>query len=86
MSATAPLRRHPVLFGLLAFFVLLVIAVGVCEWRGWPFLRGPMERTLASKLDRDVRVGQGFSLHLLRSVRLFTDTLHLGPPRWAAEE
>jgi AsmA family protein len=86
MSATAPLRRHPVLFGLLAFFVLLVIAVGVCEWRGWPFLRGPMERTLASKLDRDVRVGQGFSLHLLRSVRLGTDTLHIGPPRWAPDE
>lgn len=86
MSATAPLRRHPILFGLLAVLVLLVLAVGICEWRGWPFLRGPMERTLASKLDRDVRLGQDFSLHLLRSVRFHSDSLHVGPPRWAPDE
>jgi uncharacterized protein involved in outer membrane biogenesis len=86
MDSPAPLKRHPFLFGLLAVLLVLVTAFGVCEWRGWPFLRGPMERTLADKLGRDVRIGQGFSLHLLRSVRLFTDTLHLGPPRWAAEE
>jgi uncharacterized protein involved in outer membrane biogenesis len=85
-GARRALRRHPVLFSLLALLVLLVALFTVCEAKGWPFLRGPFERKLSEKLDRDVQIGQGFRLHLLRSVRLNTDTLHLGPPRWAPNE
>jgi uncharacterized protein involved in outer membrane biogenesis len=78
--------RHPWVLGTLVVLLLVVAALGVCEWRGWPFLRGPMERQLATKLDRDVKIGEGFHLSLLRAVKLRTDTLHIGPPRWAPDE
>lgn len=82
----AVIRRHPVVAGLLALLVLLVAAFAVCEWRGWPFLRAPLERTLSQRLDRDVRVGDSFRLKLLGSLRMRSDRLHVGPPRWAPQE
>jgi uncharacterized protein involved in outer membrane biogenesis len=83
MSARATLRRHPVVAGLALVVLLLVLVFGVCEWRGWPFLRGPAQRILQQHLDRDVRIGSGFRLHLLGTLRLRTDALSIGPPRWA---
>lgn len=66
---------------------LLVLAgvVAVCEWRGWPFLREPLQRTISERLDREVRVGPAFRLHLVGPLRVRTDLLQLGPPRWAPQ-
>ena len=61
----------------------VLIGVGLAEWAGWPFLRGPLERQLQQRLQRDVSVGQDFSLHLLGSIRLATDRLRIGPPQGA---
>lgn len=77
------LRAHPVASGLGLVLLALMLAFGICEWKGWPFLRAPLQRTLSQRLDRDVRIGSGFTLHLLRSFRLRTDLLAIGPPRWA---
>lgn len=77
------LRRHPVASGIAGVVLLLIAAFGVCEARGWPFLRGPFQRTLSEHLDRDLQVGNGFRLHLLGAVKLKTDSLVIGPPRWA---
>ena len=35
--------------------LLLVIAFGVCEALGWPFLVGPLQRAMSGTLHRDVR-------------------------------
>lgn len=40
--------------GLTAIGVVLVLAVGVAEWMGWPFLAGPMQAALTKALDRPV--------------------------------
>jgi uncharacterized protein involved in outer membrane biogenesis len=60
--------------------LLLLVLLGLCEWQGWPFLRGPLERRLAQTLERDVSLGPGFQLRLLGPVRLRTDELSIGPP------
>lgn len=85
-SWSQPLRRHPVVTALGALVLLLAVVFAVCEWRGWPFLRAPLERTLSQRLDREVRIGERFSLHLLGALKLRSDSLSLGPPRWAADE
>jgi uncharacterized protein involved in outer membrane biogenesis len=65
----------------LGILAVLVAAVGVAEWRGWPFLKGPLESRLAERLQRDVRLGDEFALKLFGSLRLKTNALHVGPPR-----
>ncbi|HEX6707299.1 MAG TPA: AsmA family protein [Albitalea sp.] len=65
----------------LGIVVLLVAAVGVCEWRGWPFLKGPLENQASQRLHREVRFGDAFSLRLLGAIRVATDTLRIGPPQ-----
>ena len=60
--------------------LLLLVLLALCEWQGWPFLRGPLERRLAQTLERDVSLGPGFKLRLLGPVRLRTDELSIGPP------
>lgn len=66
---------------------LLVVAVGVCEWLGWPFLRRPAEQWLSQKLDRSVTFeGEGRSawqLRLIGNLRLKTHSLTIGPPSWS---
>ena len=81
----APLRRHPVAAGLGLLVLVLLAAFALCEWRGWPFLRAPLERTLSQRLDRDFRLGEDFQLKLLGSMRVQTDRLVVGPPRWAPD-
>ena len=60
--------------------LLLLVLLALCEWQGWPFLRGPLERRLAQTLERDVSLGPGFKVRLLGPVRLRTDELSIGPP------
>ena len=60
--------------------VAVVAALAVCEFQGWPFLRGPLERGLSQRLDRRVAFGDQFALHLLGSIRLSTNSLTMASP------
>lgn len=82
-----PPPRHPaarripwIAGGLLA---ALLVGVGVCEWLRWPFLAGPAERTLSQRLQREVRLGDGFSLRLIGPIRLRTAHLQVANADWA---
>ncbi|MBC7702229.1 AsmA family protein [Aquabacterium sp.] len=67
---------------LLALGILTAImaTVAVCEYQGWPFLKGPLERTLSQKLQRRIVLGDQFALHLLGAIRLRTSALTIGSP------
>ncbi|CAN5286769.1 hypothetical protein BH11PSE9_BH11PSE9_19210 [soil metagenome] len=82
-------RRRLWPWGLAAFFAALVIAVGVCEAIGWPFLAAPMQRFMAKTLDREVRFAQDagsastMRFGLLGSVRAQAGTIFIGAPGWS---
>lgn len=63
-----------------ALLAALVVAVGLCEWLGWPFLRGPIERALESRVQRDVQIGADFRASLLGGLKLQADSFSIGPP------
>ncbi|WP_066332222.1 AsmA family protein [Azohydromonas lata] len=65
------------LLGALAFIVL---ALALCEALGWRFLRDPLQSRLSTALQREVRCGPAFRLHLLGSVRLACSEIFLGSP------
>lgn len=67
---------------LLAIIGLLLLALLACEAAGWPFLRVPLEKMASAKLQREVRFGDDFRLHLLGGIRLRTDRFHIGAPPW----
>lgn len=73
------LRPWPLTLSVLG---LLLLALLGCEIAGWPFLRHPLERQLAAKLQRDVRLEGDFRLHLLGSIRLRVARLVIAPPAW----
>jgi len=79
MNASSSPRRRWVWWAAGVPLVLLVL-LALCEWQGWPFLRGPLERRLAQTLERDVSLGPGFQVRLIGPVRLRTDELSIGPP------
>jgi len=85
MNRPNPFRSHPVLSGIGAVLVLIVIAFGLCEWQGWRFLRGPLERFLDDRLERHVEVGKDFEMHTLGELSVRSDSLVIGPPRWASQ-
>ncbi|MDI1258321.1 AsmA family protein [Aquabacterium sp.] len=64
----------------LGILTTAIATVAVCEYQGWPFLRGPLERTLSQKLQRRIVLGDQFSLHLLGAIRLSTNALTIGSP------
>lgn len=59
-----------------------LVVLGVCEWRGWPFLKDPLAAQLSSQLHHEVRFGDAFSLHLLTGLRLNTNQLEVRQPAW----
>ncbi len=79
-SPSRMLQRHPIWRWLLIALALLALALAACEIAGWPFARGPLERSLQRTLQRDVSIGERFRLHLLGSVRLRADSLAIGTP------
>ncbi|WP_281915538.1 AsmA family protein [Caldimonas thermodepolymerans] len=83
-SPTARWRRRAgwTAAGMLA---ALVAGLAACEVLGWPFLRPPLERQLAQRLQREVAIGSDFRLRLLGRLRVHTDQLRIGSPAWAAE-
>lgn len=56
----------------------LVAAFAVCESRGWPMLKAPLERLLTQRLQRPIDLGDRFALHLWGGIRLSTNALTLG--------
>ncbi|WP_067271448.1 AsmA family protein [Mitsuaria sp. 7] len=73
---------------LLVLLAMLLIAVGVCEWLGWPFLRRPAEQWLSQKLDRQVRFdgdedNTAWQLRLIGNLRLRTHSLTIAGPSWS---
>jgi uncharacterized protein involved in outer membrane biogenesis len=73
-----PAWRRP-WFWPLAVLIAFGVILAICESQGWPFLRRPAERQLSQRLQRPVEFGDAFALHLLRSVRVSTDSLRIGP-------
>ncbi|WP_137719422.1 AsmA family protein [Methylobacillus flagellatus] len=59
---------------------LLIALLAAGEFMGWSFLRAPAERLLSDKLERTVRLGAPFRLHLLGSIRLDVGSLYVSAP------
>lgn len=72
-------RSALALLGALA--VVLVVGVAVCEWVGWPFLRGPIASLIGRQIERGVSFGDDFRLSLFGGLRLSSDRFSIGPPR-----
>ena len=88
----SPGNARPVRWRLLGAGVAaaLVLGVGVCEALGWPFLAEPMQRWLASALDRRVSLSTDPALkpkvviHLLGGVEISAASIEIGAPAWSA--
>ena len=80
-------HRHGWAMGLLTLLAMLLVAIGVCEWLGWPFLRRPAEQWLSQKLDRQVRFdgaeGQDWQLRLIGHLRLRAHSVTVAGPSWS---
>lgn len=79
--------RHGWAMALLTLLAMLVIAVGICEWLGWPFLRRPAEQWLSQKLDRQVHFdggeGDSWQLRLIGHPRLRSHSVTIAGPSWS---
>lgn len=64
----------------LAVLAAIALGVALCEWQGWPFLKGPAQNQLSERLQRPVEFGDRFKLKLFGSVRFDSDALRVGPP------
>lgn len=78
-SAGDNTRKHRVLKGASIVLLIVVVAVLLCEWAGWPFLRQPLQNQLATTLQRPVVIGDEFQLRLLGSIRGQANELRIGP-------
>ena len=81
---TAPRARRFAWRWVSAVMLVLIVAVGWAEWRGWPWVRDPLAQRLSTQLHRPVHLDGAFALHLLGSVRLNAGRLEVGQPDWQA--
>ena len=85
------LRRRPALRIAAGVVAALAVAFGVGEALGWPFLVGPMQRALATALDRrvgftaDAGAGSTVSIRLLGGLSIRAANIDIGAPAWSAE-
>ena len=69
----------------------IVVAFGICEALGWPFLASPMQRWLGDTLERRVSFSEtGTSqpkvvIHLLGGVTVSAAYIDIGAPTWSQE-
>ena len=74
---------------LLALLAALIVAIGICEAAGWPFLVGPVQRQLTKTLDRkvafgsDPATGSGVRIGLVGGVRVAAASIEIGAPEWS---
>ena len=75
----------------LGLVAAMVVAILACESIGWPFLVSPVQRWLASALDRRIEFndeagGQsGVRVGLLGGVRVTAQRIEVGAPAWSKE-
>ncbi|MEO8079372.1 MAG: hypothetical protein ABI641_02505, partial [Caldimonas sp.] len=79
--------RWPVIA--LGIVVAVVVAIGICEAIGWPFLVSPAQSWLAKTLDRRVVFDRGADnarvrIGLLGSVRVRAPSIEIGAPAWSS--
>lgn len=88
MRTLAPLsagKRWALALG--GLLIALFVAVLVCEAWGWPFLVEPLQRKLASTLERKVDLGsdhKAVQIKLLGSVRVRAARVEIGAPSWSS--
>ena len=69
----------------------LVVAFGICEALGWPFLAAPMQRWLAGALERRVSFSEDPAsqpkvvIHLVGGVEVSAAYIEIGAPAWSQE-
>ncbi len=74
---------------LISLLLALIVAIGICEALGWPFLIKPLQDQASKALGRKVVLGRsaddhtGTTLRLLGSVRLRAPALEIGSPDWS---
>lgn len=83
---SSPRWRRPAL----AVLAMVVVAFGVCEAMGWPFLAAPMQRWLGTTLHREVRFAEGdarpdVKIHLLGGIRIRAPYFEIGAPDWSKQ-
>ena len=67
----------------------VLVALGVCEALGWPFLAAPMQRALGDALGRRVSLSADSaappkgSIHLLGGIRIAAAHIEIGAPTWS---
>jgi uncharacterized protein involved in outer membrane biogenesis len=87
--AAAPSRRRwP--WRLAAGLASLALLLGLAEWRGWPFLAGPVERWLSQTLERPVRFApagreaeRDLRVRLFGGLSLSSRHLEIAAPDWS---
>lgn len=88
MTKPIPASSHPLRKALLGLLAIVVIAFGICEALGWPFLAAPLQQRLSAALHRKVQLGEDPSkpsvvIHLLGGLRMRTAYLEIGAPAWS---
>ncbi len=69
----------------------LVVVFAICEFLGWPFLAGPMERGLGGALDRKVSLrpdpqsGPKATIRFLGGLHIAAPYIEIGAPPWSKE-
>ncbi len=82
-------RQKPVRLLAWATLALLVLAVGIFELMGWPFLAKPAEQWLSETLERDIQLTKPddrnprFKLRLIGGIRLNLSHFEVGSPAWS---
>ena len=78
-------------FRLLAstLLALIVLAVGILELMGWPFLAKPAEQWLSKALERNIQLTKQdeatrqFKLRLIGGIRLNLNHFEVASPAWS---
>ena len=80
--------RWPLIGGAVA--IAVVVALGICEALGWPFLAAPLQRELSKALDRSVSFSadagqsQRLVIRLLGGIRVQAAHIEIGAPPWSS--
>lgn len=67
----------------------IVIALGICEATGWPFLAAPMQQWLSDTLQRRVSLAAdpatrpAIAIHLLGGIDIRAAHIEIGAPHWS---
>ncbi|AOF80462.1 asmA family protein [Methyloversatilis sp. RAC08] len=84
-TSRSPWRRPRVVAIIVLLLLLTAIAIG--EWRGWPFLVSPLQNLLSGQLERRVRFINDapgtFTVRFIGGVHLHSARLDISSPPWS---